>query len=123
MAIRSGDWVLVRYDVNADGGGKKGVTAAKLYNLADDIGQTKDRAAEEPDRVRLMQETWNRWNTELAPPRWGGGKRIAPGPRPAGCHRRAYKKTGPTTLLTAPPPRLRIDVRSSATASHHSGRP
>jgi arylsulfatase A-like enzyme len=78
MAIRTGDWVLVRYDVTVDGigkGGKKGkagVTAPRLYNLADDIGQTKDRAAQEPERVRQMQEAWDRWNAELAAPLWGG---------------------------------------------------
>jgi arylsulfatase A-like enzyme len=78
MAIRSGDWVLVRYDVNADGAvkaGKKGmanVTAPKLYNLTDDLGQTKDLSEAQPERVRQMQDAWERWNAQQAAPLWGG---------------------------------------------------
>jgi arylsulfatase A-like enzyme len=81
MAIRSGDWVLVRYDtaVEADvKSGKKGkgpVTGARLYNLAEDIGQTKDLAAAQPDRVRQMQEAWDRWNAQLPRPLWGAGSK------------------------------------------------
>ncbi|MEY3897698.1 MAG: hypothetical protein RLZZ214_3219, partial [Verrucomicrobiota bacterium] len=49
MAVRSGDFKLVRYDLNADtGAGKrksKEVSPAKLYNLRDDIAESKDLAA------------------------------------------------------------------------------
>ncbi len=44
MAIRQGDYKLVRYDSNADtntGAGGQPVTEARLYNLADDIGETR----------------------------------------------------------------------------------
>jgi arylsulfatase A-like enzyme len=80
MAIRAGDWVLVRYDSAVDTGlksqvkAKGGVTPARLYNLAKDIGQTNDLANQEPERVRHLQDMWNRWNSELAPPLWGGQK-------------------------------------------------
>jgi hypothetical protein len=76
MAIRAGDWKLVRYDVNADtrtGGGNQGVTAAKLYNLATDIGETNDLAAVMPDRVKKLQSRWNEWNKSNLEPLWGGG--------------------------------------------------
>ena len=58
MAIRAGDYKLVRYDSNADtqtGGKKQPVTAAKLYNLVADIGESKDLAAAQPDKVKELQ--------------------------------------------------------------------
>jgi arylsulfatase A-like enzyme len=79
MAIRSGDWVLVRYDTAVDTGlksnkkAKGGVSEARLYNLAEDIGQTKDLAAAHPERVRELQAAWDRWNDGNAAPLWGGG--------------------------------------------------
>ena len=76
IAIRAGDWKLVRYDVNADtrtGGSNQGVTAAKLYNLATDIGETNDLAAAMPDQVKKLQSRWNDWNKSNVKPLWGGG--------------------------------------------------
>jgi arylsulfatase A-like enzyme len=74
MAVRQGDWKLVRYDTAADGG-KPGVTPAKLYNLAADIGEATDLAAKQPERVKELQAVWDRWNTGNVPPLWGGGRR------------------------------------------------
>ena len=81
MAIRSGDWMLVRYDSAADGGKSDKKTMAKvtgphLYNLADDIGQTKNLAARQPERVRQLQQAWERWNAGLARPLWGPGSKA-----------------------------------------------
>jgi arylsulfatase A-like enzyme len=80
MAIRSGDFKLVRYDSNADtqSGGNEPVTAAKLYNLANDIHEDKDLAAEMPDKVKELQTQWDAWNQSNVAPLWGGkggGKR------------------------------------------------
>ncbi len=72
MAIRQGDWKLVKYDLNAEGG--KGTSPAKLYNLASDIGEAKDQAASEPDRVKQLQAAWDQWNKANVAPVWGGGK-------------------------------------------------
>ena len=74
MAIRSGDWKLVRYDRNADTqtGRDQPVTAAKLYNLASDIHEENDLAAAMPDKVRELQTKWNAWNQANVAPRWGG---------------------------------------------------
>ena len=78
MAIRSGDWKLVRYDTGADGGKSKGgnppVTGPRLYNLKDDIGEKTDLTAKVPDKAKELQAVWDRWNAELVPPLWGGGK-------------------------------------------------
>jgi arylsulfatase A-like enzyme len=70
MAIRRGDWKLVRYDVAADG--KDGVvTDAKLYNLKNDIGETQDLIKSEPDKAQELQAAWDKWNELNVPPLWG----------------------------------------------------
>jgi hypothetical protein len=69
MAIRKGDYVLVRPSL----GKKEYENIAKtpmLFNLAKDISQEKDLAALQPDLVRELQADWERWNAELADPRW-----------------------------------------------------
>lgn len=53
-AIRQGDWKLV--DVGQDW---------KLFNLADDPGETTDRAATEPERVRALAAAWDRYGKEV----------------------------------------------------------
>ena len=68
MAIRFGDYKLVRYDSNADsntGARNQPVTAAKLYNLAADIGETKDLSSAMPDKFKELQTKWDAWNTTL----------------------------------------------------------
>ena len=75
MAIRVGDYKLVRYDNNADtltGRNNQGVTTAKLYNLASDIGETKDLATTLPDKVKELQAKWDAWNVGNIKPLWGG---------------------------------------------------
>lgn len=64
MAVRSGDWKLVRYDTNADtnSGRKEPVSAAKLYNLASDIHEDKDIAATNPEKLKELQAKWDEWN-------------------------------------------------------------
>jgi arylsulfatase A-like enzyme len=74
MAIRRGDWKLVQYDPNVEGG-KGRATDAKLYNLADDIGETTDLAAKMPDKVKELQAEWGTWNKDNVAPLWGGGKK------------------------------------------------
>ncbi len=75
MAIRSGDFKLVRYDSNADTNLGKGqrqpVTSARLYNLAADIHEDKDLAASMPDKVKELQMKWNEWNKSNVKPLWG----------------------------------------------------
>ncbi len=69
MAIRQGDWVLVRPSL----GTKEYENIAKttmLFDLSKDIGQEKDLATQFPERVRAMQADWERWNATLMAPRW-----------------------------------------------------
>ena len=74
MAVRKGEWKLVRYDPVADGG-KGRATEAKLYNLAADVGETTDLAMKEPDRLKGLQALWDDWNKGNVAPIWGGGKK------------------------------------------------
>ncbi len=84
MAIRTGDFKLVRYDSNYDTntGKPQPVTAAKLYNLREDIGETKDLAATMPDKVKEMQVQWDGWNGTLVKPLWGKGAGDSDGKEP-----------------------------------------
>jgi arylsulfatase A-like enzyme len=59
-AVRHGDWKLVV----ANGGSGK----PELYNLADDISEAKDLAAEHPDKVAELQKLWDAWSKEQAEP-------------------------------------------------------
>jgi arylsulfatase A-like enzyme len=93
MAIRQGDWKLVRYDPVMDG--MKGTaTAAKLYNLAKDIGESKDLIAAEPQKTKALQAAWDEWNESNVPALWRGGsgqKKKARGQRSTASLRRAAK--------------------------------
>jgi arylsulfatase A-like enzyme len=60
-AIRMGDWKLVRH---RDG------TALELYNLKDDISESRDLAASQPEKVKQLKAAWDAWNAQLAEPRW-----------------------------------------------------
>ncbi|NUQ64623.1 MAG: sulfatase-like hydrolase/transferase [Pirellulales bacterium] len=85
MAIRAGDYKLVRYDTNVDTRtGRQGqpVTDTRLYRLSDDVGETKDLAAELPDKVKELQTSWDAWNATLVKPLWGGGRVDNDGPEP-----------------------------------------
>ncbi len=59
-AIRDGDMKLV---VSKGGSGKP-----ELYDLAADIGESKDLAAAQPAKVKELQALWDKWSAEQAPP-------------------------------------------------------
>lgn len=98
MAIRAGDFKLVRYDTNADavsGKSNQPISAARLYNLADDIGETKDLAAAMPDKVKELQGQWDEWNKSNVAPLWGsggGGKGKDDGAEPGKASKKNKKK-------------------------------
>jgi arylsulfatase A-like enzyme len=60
-AVRKGDWKLVK---NGDGG-------PKLFDLAADLGEKKDLAAEKPEAVKELQAAYDKWDAQLAKPLWG----------------------------------------------------
>jgi arylsulfatase A-like enzyme len=59
-AVRHGDFKLV--------GGNGGDLKGELYNLADDISESKNLAATNPDKVRELKSLWDTWSAEQAPP-------------------------------------------------------
>jgi arylsulfatase A-like enzyme len=65
-ALRQGNWKLVKI------GAKKEV---QLFDLATDIGESKDLAAQKPELVNELREAYRKWNAELAEPLWGGAKK------------------------------------------------
>jgi arylsulfatase A-like enzyme len=73
MAIRQGDWKLVKYDPTVDGqpGGKGSATDARLYNLADDLGETNNLIDKEPEKAKALQAAWDKWNESNVPAAWG----------------------------------------------------
>jgi arylsulfatase A-like enzyme len=58
-AIRDGEMKLV---VSKGGSG-----SPELYNLAADIGESKDLAAAQPAKVKELQAMWEKWSAEQAP--------------------------------------------------------
>ncbi len=59
-AIRHGDWKLVK----SRGGGPQ----PELYDLGKDPFESKDLAADDPDKVKTLQAMWTVWSNEQAPP-------------------------------------------------------
>lgn len=59
-AIRQGDWKLYAM---RDG-------QPSLFNLADDLGETRDLAAKHPEKVRALEAEWQKWNAQIIDPAW-----------------------------------------------------
>jgi arylsulfatase A-like enzyme len=83
MAIRKGDWKLVRTSERplerVDSTAFADLSGAGLYNLAEDVGETNDLAKAYPQRVKELGAAWLKWNAELARPLWSpAGRGIAP---------------------------------------------
>ena len=77
MAIRMGDWKLVKTHEGPLGGDPSvlsDLSGAELFNLADDISESRNLAAAQPQKVRELSDAWQRWNRQLAAPLWKGGR-------------------------------------------------
>jgi arylsulfatase A-like enzyme len=59
-AVRHGDWKLV--------GGNGGDLKGELYNLVDDISESKNLAADNADKFAELKKLYDTWNAEQAPP-------------------------------------------------------
>lgn len=94
MAIRAGDWKLVKYDTNADTQTGRGqpVTETKLYNLAADIHEDNNLAASKPDKVKELQAQWDAWNQRNVTPLWGKGSGGEDGKSDQGSEKKKRKK-------------------------------
>jgi arylsulfatase A-like enzyme len=58
-AIRSGDWKLISE-------GNEHHRWA-LFNLAEDVGESKDLAQKAPKKVQQLKSAWEEWNATLPP--------------------------------------------------------
>ena len=95
MAVRQGDWKLVRYDSNANtntGGRGQPVSAAKLYHLAADIYEDRDLAAANPAKLKELQSLWDAWNQSNLKPLWGAGAGDNDGPEPGNAGKKKRQK-------------------------------
>ena len=74
MAIRRGDWKLVKTRegplIDLDPSVLHDLSEAGLYNLSEDIGETRNRASERPNKVKELTDLWQQWNAQLARPLW-----------------------------------------------------
>jgi arylsulfatase A-like enzyme len=71
-AMRAGDWKIFR--------ARGGDGSWQLYNLAEDIGEERDLAAQQPQKVAELARAWQKLDGEMIEPLWtqggGGGKRA-----------------------------------------------
>ncbi len=75
-AIRHGQYKLVV--------GKDGTGQPELYNLQTDIGETKNLASSEPERVKELNDLWGKWDAQNIPaasPRDDRGRKPGQGRR------------------------------------------
>jgi arylsulfatase A-like enzyme len=85
-AVRQGDFKLLQ---RADG-------EVQLYNLADDLGESHNLAADNPSKVAELEATYAAWDAKNVPALW---KRAQPRGQRAG--RRARQEQGNQTLRRA----------------------
>jgi arylsulfatase A-like enzyme len=67
MAIRHGNLKLVQ---------GRGAEQRMLFDLAADIGEQRDLAAERPEAVKELTAKYDQWNATLAKPAWGQPNRA-----------------------------------------------
>jgi arylsulfatase A-like enzyme len=61
-AVRHGDWKLVA--------SKPDMLETRLFNLADDIGESKNLMAKNPEKAAELQKLWDEWNEKNVEPKW-----------------------------------------------------
>jgi arylsulfatase A-like enzyme len=77
-AVRMGDWKLV----------KAGSPDWELYNLRQDIGESKNLVDSQPEKVKELAAAFDGWNAELMEPRWGRLAREGKGKKGGGRKRK-----------------------------------
>jgi hypothetical protein len=88
-----GDWKLLlnasQKDAEEAKAGESAGGKVELYNVASDIGETKDMAASNPEKVKELRAKLAEYQKGFVP--MGGGDAPAAGPKGAGA-KRAGKK-------------------------------
>ena len=49
---------------------KNAVEPLSLYDLAADVGETRNLASQHPDKLRELEAAWQGWNAEMQAPLW-----------------------------------------------------
>lgn len=73
MAIRKGDWKLVRMSdegFHQDPTPLTDLAMLELYNLKGDIGETNNLVSKQPKKVKELADEWTRWTKGLSKPGW-----------------------------------------------------
>lgn len=96
MAIRMGDWKLLLNASEQDAeevapDGDKATGKVELYNLADDISESKNLAASQPEKVKEMRTRLEAFLKNAAPPGQAGAAPKAPTQKAAGRRKGAQK--------------------------------
>lgn len=77
LALRQGDWKLVKARSNNSGDyartGKATVDGAQLYNLREDLGEKNNLAASQPKKLQELVLAWEKLNAEMIDPLWRDG--------------------------------------------------
>ena len=75
IALRKGDWKLVKAPVTEEEarvrGGTGTTVGAQLYNLANDLGEKENLAAKNPEKLKELAAVWEKINSEMVEPLWG----------------------------------------------------
>jgi len=66
VALRKGDWKIVRYDVDR----KKNKTKYELYNLSEDISEENDLSEERPEKLAELLQVLKKARTESPVEKW-----------------------------------------------------
>lgn len=88
IAIRSGDWNLVKGAGMASvkppaAGGKATTEGAELYNVTADIGEKTNLAQKNPEKLKELAALWDTWNAGYIDAAWGpGARKNAPNAQP-----------------------------------------
>jgi arylsulfatase A-like enzyme len=73
FSIRQGDWKL--WESVNDKSGKYGEYKL-LFNLKDDLNETTDLAARNPEKVKELEALARKWSTMLIDPKWEGKRPL-----------------------------------------------
>lgn len=78
-AIRMGDWKLLRNpsEIDAEESEDASTSGLELYNLAEDIGESKNLAASNPEKLKELNARLDALLKDAVPP--GGGSATKPG--------------------------------------------
>jgi arylsulfatase A-like enzyme len=57
-ALRKGDWKFVRYGANP----------SRLFNLAEDVGEKRNLAAEKAEKLKELEELYAAWESQTVAP-------------------------------------------------------